>query len=220
MFEKNWQELIKPTKIEIEKKENDYVKFSSEPFERGYGITIGNSLRRIILSSIMGGAIKSLWIDGVDHEFSTIRGVKEDVTEIMLNLKKVILRISDDKPKELKIDITGKKEVRAGDIIHDSSVDIINPDHYIATLSDDARLYMTMKARIGRGYVPEGLNRDENEPIGTIPIDAVFSPIRRVSFNVTPARVGERTDYDKLTMEIWTNGSVDPLDALSYTAGY
>ncbi len=218
MFEKNWQELIKPTKIEIEKKESDYVKFSSEPFERGYGITIGNSLRRILLSSIMGGAITSLWIDGVDHEFSTIRGVKEDVTELILNLKKVILRISDDKPKELKIDVAKKKVVKAGDIIHDSSVEIVNPDHHIATLSDDSKLYMTMKARIGRGYVPEELNRDENAPIGTIPIDAVFSPIRKVSYNVTPARVGERTDYDKLTMEIWTNGSVDPLDALSFAA--
>jgi DNA-directed RNA polymerase subunit alpha len=218
MFEKNWQELIKPTKIEIEKKESNYVKFSSEPFERGYGVTIGNSLRRILLSSIMGGAITSVWIDGVDHEFSTIRGVKEDVTEIILNLKKVILRISDDKPKELKIDIAEKKVIRASDIIHDSSVEIMNPDHYIAVLGDEARLYMTMKARIGRGYQRGESNYSENEPIGTIPIDAVFSPIRKVSYNVTPARVGERTDYDKLNMEIWTNGSVDPLDALSFAA--
>jgi DNA-directed RNA polymerase subunit alpha len=218
MFEKNWQELIKPTKIDIEKKESDYAKFSSEPFERGSGITIGNSLRRILLSSIMGGAITSVWIDGVDHEFSTVRGVKEDVTELILNLKKVVLRLSDDKPKELKIDISGKKDVKAGDIIHDSSVDIVNPDYHVATLSDESRLYMTMKARVGRGYVPQEANRDENEPIGTIPIDAVFSPIRKVSYNVTPARVGERTDYDKLTMEIWTDGSVDPLDALSFAA--
>ncbi len=218
MFEKNWQELIKPTKIEIEKKESDYVKFSSEPFERGHGVTIGNSLRRILLSSIMGGAITSVWIDGVDHEFSTVRGVKEDVTEIILNLKKVILKISDDHPKELRIDIAEKREIRARDIIHDSSVEIMNPNHYIAVLGDDARLYMTMKARIGRGYVRAELNYNENEPIGTVPIDAVFSPIRKVSYNVTPARVGERTDYDKLTMEIWTNGSVDPLDALSFAA--
>ncbi len=218
MFEKNWQELIKPTKIEIEKKEDDYVKFYSEPFERGYGVTIGNSLRRILLSSIMGGAIVSVWIDGVDHEFSTIRGVKEDVTEIILNLKKVILKISDDKPKELRIDISGKKDVRASDIIHDSSVEIVNPDHYIAAMNDEARLYMTMKAKIGRGYVRAESNYSENEPIGTVPIDAIFSPIKKVSYNVTPARVGERTDYDKLTMEIWTNGSVDPLDALSFAA--
>jgi len=217
MFEKNWQELIKPAKIEIEKKESAYVKFSSEPFERGYGVTIGNSLRRILLSSIMGGAITSVWIDGVDHEFSTVRGVKEDVIEIILNLKKVILRL-DDKPKTLKIDASGKKEIKAGDIISDSSIDIINPEHHIATLSDEARLYMTMKAKVGRGYVPAEMNYDESEPIGTIPIDAIFSPIKKVTFNVTPARVESRTDYDKLTMEIWTNGSVDPLDALSFAA--
>lgn len=218
MFEKNWQELVRPTKIEIEKKENNYIKFSTEPFERGYGITIGNSLRRVLLSSIMGSAITSAWIEGVDHEFSTVRGVKEDVTELILNLKKVTLRITDDKTKVLKIDLTGPKEVTAGDIIHDSSVDIINPDHHIATLSDDARLYMEMRARVGRGYVPSEANYDESEPIGTIPIDAIFSPIRKVSHNVTTARVAERTDYDKLTMEIWTDGSVNPLDALSFAA--
>jgi len=218
MFEKNWQELISPAKIEIEKKESGYVKFSSEPFERGYGITIGNSLRRILLSSIMGSAITSVWIDGVDHEFSTVRGVKEDVIEIILNLKKVVLRISDDKTKTLKIDATGKQTVKAGDIISDGSVDIINPEHHIATLSDDARLYIEMKAKVGRGYVPAELNYNENAPIGTIPIDSAFSPIKKVTYNVTPARVESRTDYDKLTMEIWTNGSVDPLDALSFAA--
>ena len=218
MFEKNWQELIKPAKIEIDKKESAYVKFTAEPFERGYGVTIGNSLRRILLSSIMGGAITSVWIDGVDHEFSTIRGVKEDVIEIILNLKKVILRIGDDKQKTLRIDAAGKKEVKAGDIVSDSSIDIINPDHHIATLSDEAKLYMTMKAKVGRGYVSAELNYDETEPVGTIPIDATFSPIKKVTYNVTPARVGFRTDYDKLTMEIWTNGSVDPLDALSFAA--
>jgi DNA-directed RNA polymerase subunit alpha len=218
MFEKNWQELIRPAKIEIEKKESNYIKFSTEPFVRGYGITIGNSLRRVLLSSIMGGAITSIWIDGVDHEFSTIRGVREDVTEIILNLKKVILKVSDDKPKDLKIDVKGKKEVKAGDILHDSGVDIINPEHHIADLSDEAKVYMEMKAKVGRGYVPAEANYDENEPIGTIPIDAIFSPIRKVSYNVTPARVESRTDYDKLTMEIWTNGSVNPLDALSFAA--
>jgi DNA-directed RNA polymerase subunit alpha len=218
MFEKNWQELIRPTKIEVEKKESNYVKFSTEPFERGYGITIGNSLRRVLLASIMGGAITSVWIDGVDHEFSTVRGVKEDVTELILNLKKVILRVSDDKPKVLKIDVKGKGEVKAEDIIHDSSVDIVNPDHHIASLGEDAKLYMELKAKVGRGYVPAEENQNENDPIGTVPIDAVFSPIRKVSYSVTPARVGFRTDYDKLTMEIWTNGSINPLDALSFAA--
>ncbi len=218
MFEKNWQELVKPTKIEVEKKEQSYIKFSTEPFERGYGITIGNSLRRVLLSSIMGGAIVSVWIDGVDHEFSTIRGVKEDVTELILNLKKIVIRISDDKVKLLKIDVKGPCEVTAADITHDGGVEIINPDHHIATLSEEARLYMEMKAKVGRGYTSAEANYDENEPVGTIPIDAIFSPIKRVSHNVTTARVAERTDYDKLSMEIWTDGSVNPLDALSFAA--
>jgi DNA-directed RNA polymerase subunit alpha len=218
MFEKNWQELIKPTKIEIEKKENNYIKFSTEPFERGYGITIGNSLRRVLLSSIMGSAITSVWIDGVDHEFSTVRGVQEDVTELILNLKKVVLRMTDDRPKVIKIDKKGGGEVTADDITHEGGVEIVNPDHHVANLSDEARLYIEMKVKVGRGYVPADQNRDEGDPIGTIPVDAIFSPIKKVSYNVTPARVGFRTDYDKLTMEIWTNGSVNPLDALSFAA--
>ena len=218
MFEKNWQELIKPTKIEIEKKENNYIKFSTEPFERGYGITIGNSLRRVLLSSIMGAAITSVWIDGVDHEFSTVRGVQEDVTELILNLKKVVLKMTDDKPKVIKIDKKGGGEVTADDITHEGGVETVNPDHHIANLGEEARLYIEMKVKVGRGYVPADQNRDEGDPIGTIPVDAIFSPIKKVSYNVTPARVGFRTDYDKLTMEIWTNGSVNPLDALSFAA--
>jgi len=218
MFEKNWQELIKPAKIDIEKKEGDYLKFSAEPFERGYGYTIGNSLRRVLLSSIMGSAITSVWIDGVNHEFTSIRGVKEDVTEIILNLKKVVLKLTEDKEKILKIDAKGKTEVKAGDIIHDGTVEIINKNHHIATLSEDARLYMELKVKTGRGYVPAEMNYDENAPLGTIPIDSIYTPIKKVSYNVSPARVGFRTDYDKLTMEIWTNGSINPLDALSFAA--
>jgi DNA-directed RNA polymerase subunit alpha len=218
MFEKNWQELIRPTKIEVEKKESNYVKFSTEPFERGYGVTIGNSIRRVLLSSIMGGAITSVWIDGVDHEFSAIRGVKEDVTEITLNLKKVVLKMTDDRPVLLKIDMKGKKEVKAGDIVHDGGVEIINPELHIANLSSDGKLYMEMKAKLGRGYMPSEANFDENEPLGTVPLDSIFSPIRKVSYSVTQARVGRRTDYDKLIMEIWTDGSVNPLDALSFAA--
>jgi DNA-directed RNA polymerase subunit alpha len=218
MIEKNWLELISPKKIDIEKNEVNYLKFSVEPLERGFGITIGNSLRRVLLSSIMGSAITSVWIDGVPHEFSTIRGVKEDVVEIVLNLKKVVLRIEDGKAKELKIDKKGPCEVKAKDIIHEGGVEIINPDHHIATLNSDGRLYMIMKARYGRGYVPAEQMKLDDEPLGTIPIDAAFCPIMKVAYNVSPARVGERTDYDKLTMEIWTNGSVKPLDALSYAA--
>lgn len=218
MTEKNWLQLISPKKIDIEKNEWDYLKFSVEPLERGFGITIGNSLRRVLLSSITGAAIVSVWIDGVPHEFSTIRGVKEDVVEIILNLKKVVVKINDGKEKELKIDRKGPCEIKAKDIIHDSQVEIVNPDQHIATLNSDGRLYMIMKARQGRGYVPAEQIKLNDEPIGTIPIDAAFSPIVKVAYNVSTARVGERTDYDKLTMEIWTNGSVRPLDALSYAA--
>jgi DNA-directed RNA polymerase subunit alpha len=220
MFEKNWQELIKPTKIDIERESCStyYTKLSAEPFERGYGVTIGNSLRRVLLSSIMGSAITSVRIEGVDHEFSTVRGVKEDVTEIILNLKKVVLRMNDDTPRMLKIDAKGEGVIKAGDILHDGSVDIVNPEHHIATLSDEAKLYMEMKVKVGRGYVPAERNFDEDEPIGTTPIDSIFTPVTKVSYNVSPARVGYRTDYDKLSMEIWTNGAVSPLDALSFAA--
>ena len=220
MFEKNWQELIKPTKIDIERESCStyYTKLSAEPFERGYGVTIGNSLRRVLLSSIMGSAITSVRIEGVDHEFSTVRGVKEDVTEIILNLKKVVLRMNDDTPRMLKIDAKGEGVIKAGDILHDGSVDIVNPEHHIATLSDEAKLYMEMKVKVGRGYVPAERNFDEDEPIGTTPIDSIFTPVTKVSYNVSPARVGYRTDYDKLSMEIWTNGAVPPLDALSFAA--
>jgi len=220
MFEQNWQELIKPTKLDLERETSTahHVRFSAEPFERGYGITIGNSLRRVLLSSIMGAAITTVKIDGVDHEFSTIRGVKEDVTEIILNLKKVVLRMDDDKPRMLRIEKKGEGIVTAGDIIHEAGVEIVNPDHPIATLSEEAKLYMEMKAKVGRGYVPSERNLEEDDPIGTIPIDAIYSPIKKVSYNVTPARVGHRTDYDKLTMEIITNGSVPALDALAFAA--
>jgi DNA-directed RNA polymerase subunit alpha len=220
VFEKNWQELIKPTKIDIERESCSvyYARFAAEPFERGYGITIGNSLRRILLSSILGAAISSVKFEGVDHEFSTIRGVKEDVTEIILNLKKVVLRMEDDRPRMLKIDFRGEGIVTAGDIFSEGGVEVINPEHHIATLGEDARLYMEMKARVGRGYVPAERNRDDEDPIGTIPIDAIFSPVKKVSYNVSPARVGFRTDYDKLTMEILTDGSISALDALSFAA--
>ena len=156
MFEKNWQELIKPTKIDIERETCSvyYVRFSAEPFERGYGITVGNSLRRVLLSSIMGAAITSVKIEGVDHEFSTVRGVKEDVTEIILNLKKVVLRIEDDRPRIIKIDARGEGVVKAGDITHDGGVEVINPEHHIATLSNEARLYMEMKARWAGAMCP------------------------------------------------------------------
>jgi DNA-directed RNA polymerase subunit alpha len=166
----------------------------------------------------MGAAITSVKIDGVDHEFSTIRGVKEDVTEIILNLKKVVLRLDDDRPRMLKIEKKGEGVVTAGDIVHDAGVEIVNPEHHIATLSEEAKLYMEMKAKVGRGYVPSERNLEDDDPIGTIPIDAIYSPVKKVSYTVTPARVGHRTDYDKLSMEVMTNGSVPALDALAFAA--
>jgi len=213
-------ELIKPSKLDVERDSctTYHVKFTAEPFERGYGITIGNSLRRVLLSSIMGAAVVSVKIDGVDHEFSTIRGVKEDATEIILNLKKVVLRMDDDRPRMLKIEKKGEGVVTAGDIVHEGGIEIINPEHHIATLSEEAKLYLEMKARVGRGYVPSERNLEDDDPIGTIPIDALYSPVKKVSYNVTPARVGHRTDYDKLSMEIVTNGSVTALDALAFAA--
>ncbi|MBP1731096.1 MAG: DNA-directed polymerase, alpha subunit, partial [Deltaproteobacteria bacterium] len=185
MFEQNWMELIKPSKLDVERDSctTYHVKFTAEPFERGYGITIGNSLRRVLLSSIMGAAIVSVKIDGVDHEFSTIRGVKEDATEIILNLKKVVLRMDDDRPRMLKIEKKGEGIVTAGDIVHDGGVEIINPEHHIATLSEEAKLYLEMKARVGRGYVPSERNLEDDDPVGTIPIDALYSPVKKVSYN-------------------------------------
>ncbi len=210
------EKLISPKRLEVEKKSltNTYGKFYCEPLERGFGITIGNSLRRILLSSIAGAAITSVRIEGVYHEFSTIPGVREDVTDIILNLKEVVLRLHSEGPKVIKLDVQGEREVKAGDIEVDSEVEIINPDQHIATLGKDARLYMEMTVERGRGYSPAEMNKRDDMPIGTIPVDAIFSPIRKVNYTVTNARVGRRTDYDKLTIEIWTDGSVTPKEAI------
>lgn len=214
----NWRELIKPKGIEISTSTPTYGKFVCEPLERGFGITIGNALRRILLSSIHGAAIVSARIDGVMHEFSAIPGVLEDVSEIVLNLKEVRLRMADSEPREVRIEASGEGEVKAGDIILDGGVEILNPDQHIATLSKDVKLNMTMVVKVGKGYVPAELNKEENDPVGTIPIDAVFSPIKRVKYVVGNARVGQRTDYDKLTLEVWTDGSVLPEDATAFAA--
>jgi DNA-directed RNA polymerase subunit alpha len=195
-----------------------YGKFVCEPLERGFGVTLGNALRRVLLSSLQGAAITSVKIQGVLHEFSTIPGVKEDVTDLMLNLKKVQLRLHTREPKDLRIEAQGEGEVRAGDIISEGTVQIINPDQLIATLSKEGRLSVVMRAEWGKGYVPAELNKDEEQTIGTLVLDAAFSPIRKVSYKITNARVGRRTDYDKLTMEIWTNGAVMPEDALAHAA--
>ena len=210
--------MINPEKVQVTSKPT-YGKFVCEPLERGFGITIGTSLRRIILSSLYGAAIISVKFNTVMHEFSVIPGVFEDVSEIILNLKEVRLKLSDIEPKTISIDATGEGEVTAGDIISDDGqVEILNPNLHIATLSEKAKLKITMAAKIGKGYSLSEANKDEDAPVGTIPIDAVFSPIKRVNYVVGNARVGQKTDYDKLTLEVWTDGSVLPEDAVAYAA--
>jgi len=214
----NWQELIKPEKVQVTSNPS-YCKFVCEPLERGFGITIGNSLRRIILSSLYGAAIVSVKFDVVMHEFSVIPGVLEDVSEIILNLKQIRFKVTDPESKTVRIDASGEGPVLAGDIISDDGhCEVLNKKQPIATLSEKASLKLEMKVKVGKGYSLAEANKDEDEPAGTIPIDAVFSPIRRVNFTVGNARIGQRTDYDKLTMEIWTDGSVAPEDAIAYAA--
>jgi DNA-directed RNA polymerase subunit alpha len=219
-MQKNWRELIKPKRLEIETVDpNTYGKFECEPLERGFGITLGNALRRVLLSSLQGSAITSVRVDGVLHEFSTIPGVLEDVTDVILNLKEVRFRVTGDaSPRRLSIEKDGEGRVKAGDIMTGASVEVLNPDQHVCTLARDAKLRMELTIKQGKGYVPADKNIEENQPIGTIPIDAIFSPIRKVSYTVTQARVAQITDYDKLTLEIWSDGSVKPEDALAYAA--
>jgi DNA-directed RNA polymerase subunit alpha len=220
MYQKNSKDLIRPKRLEVEKETLTlfYGKFTAEPFERGFGITIGNSLRRILLSSLQGAAITSVKIDGVLHEFSTIPGVKEDVTEIILNLKEVRLKLHTEGPKTIRVKTEGPKILKAGDIQAGDAVEILNPDHHIATVSRDSKLSMEMVVKLGRGYVPAERNKEENQPIGTLPIDTIFSPIKKVNYTVTNARVGQITDFDKLTLEVWTDGSFNPEEAVARAA--
>lgn len=217
---KHWEDLIKPKQLEVDEKTltATYGKFYAEPFERGYGQTIGNSLRRILLSSLMGASIVAVRIKGILHEFSTVAGVTEDVTDIILNLKEVRLRAHEGESQTLKIDAKGPGVVTAKDIIAPPSIEILNPEHKVATLSRDAKLEMEMIAKLGRGYVPAERNKEEGMPVDTIFIDAVFSPVRKVNFSVTNARVGQRTDYDRVVFEVHTDGSVKPDDAMAYAA--
>lgn len=219
-MQRNWRELIKPKRLDVENDgdPNQYGKFVCEPLERGFGITLGNALRRVLLSSLQGSAITNVKVDGVLHEFSTIPGVMEDVTDIILNLKEVRFKMHDEGPRQVRIEKEGEGEVKAGDIQGNVYVEVLNADQHICTLAKDARLRMELMVKQGKGYWPADRNIEENQPIGTIPIDAIFSPIRKVSYVVTQARVGQITDYDKLTMEIWTDGSIKPEDALAYAA--
>ncbi len=210
-------EFEKPRISKIDE-ERDYGKFIVEPLERGYGTTLGNSLRRILLSSLPGAAITSIQIDTVQHEFSTIVGVREDVSQIILNIKGLALKLYVSEEKTLEIDITGPAVVTAGDIIVDSDVEILNKDMYICTVSEGATFRARLKVKAGRGYVQADENKTEDMPIGVLPVDSIYTPVRRVNYQVENTRVGRRDDFDKLTMEIWTDGSIEPLDAMSLAA--
>jgi DNA-directed RNA polymerase subunit alpha len=217
---KNWRDLIKPKRLQVETDtlSEIYGKFFAEPFERGFGTTLGNSLRRVLLSSLQGAAITSVRIKGVLHEFSTVPGVTEDVTDIILNLKGVLLKLHGQESRNVRIVKKGAGVITAGDIITDPHVEVLNPEHHIATCSKEADVEIDMVVAIGKGYVPAERNRDDKAPVGTIPIDSIFSPVKKVNYTVTNARVGQITDFDKLTLEVITDGSVVPDDAVAYAA--
>lgn len=219
----NWRALIKPRRVERDPKSTrTYGKFVIRPLERGFGTTIGNSLRRILLSSLQGAAVTSVKIEGVLHEFSFIPGIVEDVTDIVLNLKGILLKVNSTEVIHGRISRSGELGkivvVTARDLSFDADVEVLNPEHPIATLTEEGRFEAELTVQMGKGYVPASQNKNADQPIGTIPVDAIFSPIKRVRYTVTNARVGQRTDYDKLTLEIWTDGSVTPEDALAFAA--
>src|SRR5215472_2355131 len=220
IISRNWRDLIRPRGIHIESETltDFYGKFTAEPLERGFGITIRNSLRRILLSSLQGAAITAIRIDGALHEFTTVTDVVEDVTDVILNLKEVVLKAAQAKTYVVRIDKEGPGPVYAKDIQLVDGLEVLNPDHLIAILDKKGPLAMELQVNVGRGYVPAERNKTPTMPIGTIPIDALFSPIRKVNYIVQNARVGQVTDYDKLTLEVWTNGSVAPADAVAFAA--
>ena len=211
-------EIEKPTITKFVDEDGTYGKFVVEPLERGYGTTLGNCMRRILLSSLPGAAVTSIKIDGVLHEFSTIPGVKEDITEIVLNLKKLALRLNSDGPKRVIINAVGPKDVTASDIIGDSDLEIFNPDLHIATLEENATLVMELNVARGRGYVPAEMNKDDSTPISVIPVDSIYTPVRKVNYTVENTRVGQVTDFDRLILEIWTDGSIAPEEGVSIGA--
>jgi DNA-directed RNA polymerase subunit alpha len=217
---KNWRDLIRPQRIEVEPNlTKTYGKFECAPLERGFGLTLGNALRRVLLSSLQGGAITSVRLEGVPHEFTTMPGVLEDVTDVILNLKEVRLAAYSTEPKEISIHKQGPGVVTAGDFeCGDQTVEVLNKDHHIATLGADAEFSLTARVEVGKGFRLAERNAREEQPVGTIPIDSIFSPVRKCNYTVTNARVGRETDYDRLTLEIWTDGSIAPDDALAFGA--
>ncbi|APT14250.1 DNA-directed RNA polymerase subunit alpha [Lactobacillus jensenii] len=210
-------EFEKPN-ITVVDQEDAYGKFVVEPLERGFGTTLGNSLRRVLLTSIPGTALSYIQIDGVLHEFSTVPGVREDVTKIVLNLKKLELKSIADEEKIVELDVEGPATVTAGDLKVDSEVTVLNPDQYICTVAEGGHLHMQIAVKNGRGYVPASENKTDDMPIGVIPVDSLFSPIKKVNYQVESTRVGKKDDYDKLTLEVWTDGSITPSDALSFAS--
>ncbi len=215
-----WKSLLMPKGIQIENPDGipNYGRIVVEPLERGWGHTIGNSLRRIMLSSLQGAAVISVQIEGVSHEYSTIDGVVEDVSDIILNLKQLRLKMISDQDTYLKLDVSGEGEIKASDIEVNSDVEILNPDLHIATINSDAKLRMTMRVSDGRGYVSAEMNKREDDPVGAIPIDAIFSPVVKVNFTVENTRVGQRTDLDKIIFDVWTDASLSVEDAIGYGA--
>jgi len=215
-----WKGFQRPKRLDFERETltDRFGRFSAQPFERGFGTTVGNALRRVLLSSIEGAAVTAVKIEGVLHEFSPIQGVVEDATDIILNLKQIPLKMHTDQPKTLTVRVTKPGEVRARDIVADADVEVLEPDAHIATVSEGGRLEMELRVRRGRGYVSADKNFDEDLGIGWIPIDSVHSPVKKVNYTVDAARIGQTTDYDKLTLEVWTNGAVTPRDAVSLAA--
>ena len=216
---KNWKSLLKPAKLDLQLSDDkSYAKIVAEPLEKGYGLTLGNSLRRILLSSIRGAAVTAIQIDGVLHEFTSIKGVREDVTDIVLNVKSLALKGSFEGAKKLILDAKGPGEIKASDITSVADVEILNPDLVICNLDENTSFHMEMTVGNGKGYVPAVMNKPEEPPLGLIPIDSLFSPVKKVSYSISTAREGKALDYDKLTMEVQTNGSISAEDAVAYSA--
>src|SRR5690554_304814 len=218
MIQKNWQELIKPNKVEFSSKGRTQTVLVAEPLERGFGLTLGNSLRRVLLSSLRGAAVTAVQIDGVLHEFSSIPGVREDVTDIILNIKEIAIRMEGDGPKRMVVRKQGPGVVTAGDIQTVGDIEILNADHVICTLDQNAEIRMEFTVNTGKGYVPADRNRAEDAPIGLIPVDSLYSPVKKVSYKVENTREGQVLDYDKLTLTIETDGSISGEDAVAFAA--
>ena len=217
--DKNWKALIKPSKVDVKTHDSKSIAtITAEPLEKGYGLTIGNSLRRIMLSSIRGSAVTAIQIDGVLHEFSSIKGVREDVTDIVLNVKSLALKSHSEGPKKLILDASGPGEIKANKILENPDIEILNPDFTICNLDEGTKFHMELTVNSGKGYVPANLNKIDDPPLGLIAIDSLFSPVKKVSYSVSTAREGKALDYDKLTLEIETNGSIAADDALAYAA--